>query len=119
MTAHPTKFPSGIKALADYVHSKGLKFGLTADAGMFTCGLNPGSLGKEDVDAKTFADWGVDYLKYENCYINDNKCKMQTDCPDEKTPPAEKRFSAMKDALNSTGRPILFAISNWGLENVT
>ncbi|KAH7529503.1 hypothetical protein FEM48_Zijuj05G0190800 [Ziziphus jujuba var. spinosa] len=62
-------FPSGIKALADYVHSKGLKFGIYSDAGTQTCSKTmPGSLGHEEQDAKTFASWGVDYLKYDNCF---------------------------------------------------
>ncbi|EAZ03724.1 hypothetical protein OsI_25855 [Oryza sativa Indica Group] len=68
MAADPKKFPSGIKALADYVHSKGLKLGIYSSAGSRTCSKTmPGSLGYEDIDAKTFASWGVDYLKYDNC----------------------------------------------------
>lgn len=61
------KFPSGMKALADYVHSLGLKFGLYSDAGFLTCQKRPGSLGYEEIDAQTYAEWGVDYLKYDNC----------------------------------------------------
>ena len=63
----PKKFPSGIKALADYVHSKGLKFGIYSDAGYLTCGGFPGSLGYEYQDARQYAAWGVDYLKYDWC----------------------------------------------------
>ena len=61
-------FPSGIKALADYAHSKGLKLGIYSDAGTSTCAKRPGSLGYEAVDAQTYASWGVDYLKYDNCF---------------------------------------------------
>ncbi|KAK7277069.1 hypothetical protein RIF29_18218 [Crotalaria pallida] len=68
LVPHKTKFPSGIKALADYVHGKGLKLGIYSDAGYFTCSKTmPGSLGHEEQDAKTFASWGFDYLKYDNC----------------------------------------------------
>ena len=59
----PIKFPNGIKPLIDYAHSKGLKFGLYSDAGIYTCEKKPGSLGYEEIDAKTYAEWGVDYLK--------------------------------------------------------
>ena len=67
MVPDPEKFPNGVKAVADYVHSKGLKFGLYSCAGMLTCGSRPGSFQHEFVDAKTFAEWGVDFLKYDNC----------------------------------------------------
>src|SRR5689334_8543759 len=66
--AYPEHFPSGIKALADYVHSKGLKFGLYSDAGSLTCYGRPGSAGHEFQDALQYAKWGVDYLKYDWCY---------------------------------------------------
>ena len=65
---NPDKFPSGIKALADYIHAKGLKFGLYSDAGYKTCGGFPGSLGHEYQDARQYAEWGVDYLKYDWCH---------------------------------------------------
>jgi len=102
------KFPSGIKSLADYVHSKGLKFGIYSDAGTKTCGGLPGSYGFEEIDAKVFADWGVDYLKYDYCYSPDyvsanNDYKM-----------AIARYKAMGDALKKTGRPIVFSICEWG-----
>ncbi|GMN50861.1 hypothetical protein TIFTF001_020020 [Ficus carica] len=74
LRAKPSTFPSGIKALADYVHSKGLKLGIYSDAGYWTCSKTmPGSLGHEDQDARTFAEWGVDYLKYDNCYHDGSK----------------------------------------------
>jgi len=71
------RFPSGIKALADYVHSKGLKFGIYSDAGRMTCQQRPGSYGFEERDAKQYAAWGVDYLKYEWCYSEGIKNKNE------------------------------------------
>lgn len=66
----PKRFPNGIKALADYVHSKGLKFGIYEDYGNFTCGGYPGILGHLEIDAKTFAEWEVDYIKVDGCYAD-------------------------------------------------
>jgi alpha-galactosidase len=100
----PAKFPDGIKGTADYVHSLGLKLGIYEDAGTATCAGYPGSLGHETTDAQSFASWGVDYLKYDNC--NNNGV------------PAQSRYTAMRDALAATGRPILFSLCNWGQENV-
>lgn len=99
---HRTRFPSGIKAVADYVHSKGLKFGIYANAGTMTCSSDggfPGSLDHEDQDAQLFASWGVDYLKYDNC--------------NHQGRPAIERFTAMRDALARTGRPIIYSICEW------
>jgi len=96
----PTRFPSGIKALADYVHSKGLKLGIYSDAGTQTCGGKPGSHGYEYQDAITYAGWGVDYLKYDWCNTNGIN--------------AENAYKTMRDALKSAGRPILFSICEWG-----
>ena len=101
----PAKFPDGIKATADYVHGKGLKLGIYEDAGTETCAGFPGSLGHEDVDAQTFADWGVDYLKYDNC--NNQSDGTLADY--------QKRFGAMRDALARTGRPIVYSICEWGV----
>jgi len=105
---NPQRFPSGMKALADYVHSKGLKFGIYSDAGTKTCGEMPGSFGYEEKDAQLFADWGVDFLKYDYCYCPDyastnNDYKM-----------AIARYKKMGDALKATGRPILYSICEWG-----
>src|ERR1035437_7386463 len=69
IVADPTRFPGGIKALADYVHSKGLKLGIYSDHGTSTCQGKPGSYGYEYLDALTYASWGVDYLKYDNCNL--------------------------------------------------
>ncbi|HEX2847181.1 MAG TPA: glycoside hydrolase family 27 protein [Chitinophagaceae bacterium] len=106
--ADSVKFPSGIKALADYVHSKGLKFGIYSDAGTLTCGDMPGSFGHEEKDAALFASWGVDFLKYDYCYCPDlpstnNDYKMAID-----------RYKVMGNALKATGRPILYSICEWG-----
>ncbi|KAL1556482.1 Alpha-galactosidase 1 [Salvia divinorum] len=94
-------FPSGIKALADYVHSKGLKLGIYSDAGYFTCSKKmPGSLGHEELDAKTFASWGIDYLKYDNCNHDGSKPIV--------------RYPVMTRALMNAGRPIFFSLCEWG-----
>ena len=104
----PKRFPSGIKALADYVHSRGLKFGIYSDAGTLTCGDRPGSYGFEEKDAKLFAEWGVDYLKYDYCYCPDYASENN----DFKS--AIARYKAMGDALKATGRPIVYSICEWG-----
>ena len=101
----PAKFPQGIKAVADYVHSKGLKLGIYEDAGTSTCAGYPGSLGHETQDAATFASWGVDYLKYDNC----NNAGSTT------TQQYIDRYTAMRDALAATGRPILYSLCEWGV----
>lgn len=98
--ASQDKFPSGIQATADYVHSKGLKFGIYSDAGYLTCGGFPGSLGYEYQDARTYASWGVDYLKYDWCNTG--------------TQNAPDSYKLMKDALLKAGRPIVFSICEWG-----
>ena len=97
-------FPNGIKPLVDYAHSKGLLFGLYSDAGNKTCAGRPGSLGYEDIDAKTYAEWGVDYLKYDNCYNEGISSKV--------------RYPKMGEALNKTGRPIFYSLCQWGEEEV-
>ena len=96
----PQRFPSGMKALADYVHSKGLKFGLYSDAGTLTCQKRPGSRGYEFQDARQYAAWGVDYLKYDWCSTS--------------TQNAPASYSIMRDALAKAGRPIVFSICEWG-----
>ncbi|CAB9502349.1 Probable alpha-galactosidase B [Seminavis robusta] len=94
------KFPSGMTALGDYIHSKGLKFGLYSDAGLMTCQQRPGSLGVESIDAQTYADFGCDFLKYDNCFSFHL--------------PPQQRYQAMRDALNATGRPIFYSLCEWG-----
>ena len=100
----PEKFPSGMKALADYVHSKGLKFGMYSCAGILTCAGYPSSYDHEFQDAALFAQWGIDYLKYDYCNFPKN-----ADCIN--------RYQTMSMALKATGRDILFAACNWGSEN--
>ena len=94
------RFPSGIKALADYVHAKGLKFGIYSDAGSKTCGGHPGSRGHEYQDALKYAEWGVDYLKYDWCSTEGLK--------------AEGAYATMRDALATAGRPIVLSLCEWG-----
>ena len=94
------KFPSGIKALADYIHSKGLKLGIYSDAGYRTCGGFPGSLGYEYQDARQYAAWGVDYLKFDWCNTGNKSA------PDS--------YQLMRRALEKAGRPIVFSICEWG-----
>ena len=98
--ADPKQFPSGVKVLADYVHSKGLKFGLYSDAGAKTCAGRPGSQGHEYQDALQYARWGADYLKYDWCNTG--------------TRNAEEAYLTMSTALLSTGRPIVFSMCEWG-----
>ncbi len=108
LRADPTRFPSGMKALGDYIHGKGLKFGIYGDRGLRTChhyyagpvGSQSGSYGNEARDAQTFASWGVDYLKYDNCDPAPGS-NMQTD------------YTNMKNALAATGRPIVYSICAW------
>jgi alpha-galactosidase len=101
IVADAERFPSGIKALADYVHSKGLKFGIYTDAGTMTCAKRTGSIGHEYQDAKQYANWGVDYLKEDWC----NTLPGQN---------SESSYSLMRNALAESGRPIVFSICEWG-----
>jgi alpha-galactosidase len=96
----PERFKGGMKALADYIHSKGLKFGVYSDAGARTCEGRPASNGYEVEDARQYAAWGVDYLKYDWC---------NTDGVDPKI-----AYPTMRDALKATGRPIVFSMCEWG-----
>jgi len=100
--ADPARFPSGMKALADYVHSKGLKLGLYTDAGTLTCAKRPGSLNHEVQDAKTYAGWGIDYVKIDWCAAEGLDPEVQ--------------YGKFRDALAQSGRPIMFSICNWGVK---
>ena len=104
LVADPAKFPNGMKAVADYVHSKGLKFGMYSCAGIMTCAGYPSSYDHEFVDAQTFADWGVDFLNYDFCNFPEH-----ADC--------KTRYATMSMALKATGREILFSACNWGKED--
>jgi alpha-galactosidase len=102
IVADPERFPSGIKALADYVHSKGLKLGIYTDAGTLTCEKRPGSLNHEFQDAKTYASWGIDYVKIDWCHSEGLDPEVQ--------------YAKFRDALAQSGRPIVFSICNWGVK---
>ncbi|MCK9183323.1 MAG: carbohydrate-binding protein [Fibrobacteraceae bacterium] len=114
LQADPTRFPSGMKALGDYIHSKGLKFGIYGDRGLRTChhynnsssfpNSQSGSYLKEERDAKMFASWGVDYLKYDNCEPASGSNQQQD-------------YERMRDALLNSGRDIVFSICAWGYQD--
>lgn len=97
---NPQRFPSGIKALADYVHAKGLKLGIYSDAGSMTCGGHPGSRGYEFQDAQTYAKWGIDYLKYDWCNTEGLS--------------AQGAYKTIMAALKKAGRPMILSICEWG-----
>jgi alpha-galactosidase len=105
----PNRFPSGMKSLADYLHSKGFLFGLYTDAGTETCSDGernmsiPGSYGHYDQDAKTYAAWGMDFVKMDWCNTDGLDPKVQ--------------YPQMTKSLNATGRPIFFSMCEWGLKN--
>ncbi len=103
LVADPEKFPHGMKYVADYVHSKGLKFGMYSCAGMHTCAGYPGSFDHEFIDAKTFAEWGVDFLKYDYCFH-------------PSTVPGNILYKRMAVALANSGRDILFSACSWGID---
>jgi len=96
-------WPNGMYNLGQYIHSLGLKFGIYSDSGTFTCAGRPGSLGFEVIDALTYAAWGIDYLKFDNCNSKNIDPKL--------------RYPVMRDSLNATGRPILFSLCEWGVED--
>jgi alpha-galactosidase len=100
IVADAQRFPSGIKALADYIHGKGLKFGLYSDAGEYTCQHRPGSKDHEMQDAQQYAEWGVDYVKYDWCYSAGLTQQVV--------------YAKMRNALLATGRPMVFSICEWG-----
>jgi alpha-galactosidase len=100
IVADATKFPSGIRALADYVHSLGLLFGLYSDAGIKTCQGRPGGLWHEQQDAASYKEFDVDYLKYDNCFNLDVN--------------VHTRYQAMHDALNASGHALFFSMCEWG-----
>lgn len=97
------RFPSGLKALSDYIHSKGLKFGIYSSAGFKTCQGFPASLGVEEVDAASYSEWGVDYLKYDNCFQDYGLPQV--------------RFPPMASALQASGRDVFYSLCEWGREN--
>jgi alpha-galactosidase len=100
IVADPQRFPSGIKALADYIHAAGLKFGIYSDVGSKTCAGRPGSLGHEFQDARQYAAWTVDYLKYDWC--------------NSITQDSRASYSLMRQALDASGRAVVLSICEWG-----
>lgn len=98
----PERFPGGIKALADHVHGLGLKIGIYSDAAEQTCGSHPGSFGHEEQDARLWASWGIDYLKYDYCHAPEDQAT------------AVERYTRMGEALRKTGREFLFSLCEWG-----
>jgi len=100
LVADPAKFPSGMRALGDFLHAKGFKFGIYNCAGTLTCGGLPGGRGHEFQDARLYASWGVDFLKYDWC--------------NHGTGNAEETYRTMSSALRATGRPIVFSLCEWG-----
>lgn len=97
LVADSSRFPSGIQRLAELIHALGLKIGITASAGSTSCTGSPGSLSFERIDAQTFAQWGIDYLKYDSCGLTGELNTWQV-------------FSTMRDALNATGRAIYYSV---------
>jgi len=100
LVADPKKFPNGMKAFADYVHSKGLKFGIYNCAGTKTCAGYPGTRGYEYQDARLYASWGVDYLKFDWCYADGENAK--------------EAYATMSKAIKAAGRPMIFSLCEWG-----
>ncbi len=116
---HPNERFPDMKALADYVHAKGLKFGIYSSPGAKTCGGYEGSLGHEEQDAKMYAAWGVDYLKYDLCSMQDQMSDLRKAHPE--SPMAEYElmigaFKKMGDALKATGRPIVYSLCQYGMD---
>ncbi len=112
-----SKFPD-MKALADYVHSKGLKIGIYSGPGAQTCAKYAGSLGHEAQDAKTYADWGFDYLKYDLCSYRQNMDQEAPNDPAKRTQMMKEAYEKMHKALLATGRPIVYSFCQYGWDAV-
>ncbi len=102
LVADPKKFPNGMKAIGDYIHSKGLKYGIYEDRGRMTCQQLPGSFEHEQIDMETFASWGVDYIKIDSCFADTNG-RMSFD-----------DYALYRKFLDDTGRPVVLSISDFG-----
>jgi len=102
LQADPEKFPHGMKAIGDYIHSKGLKYGIYQDRGVMTCQQLPGSFEHEEIDMKTFAAWGVDYIKLDSCFAESNGRMSSED------------YAIYRKHIKATGRPIVLSISDFG-----
>jgi alpha-galactosidase len=143
MVPDPVRFPEGIAGIASQIHTLGLKIGLYSSAGTETCAGYPASIGYEYLDAATFAEWGIDYLKYDNCHVPTNWKDEYIACvPDSthgqkfpngtcqdisKTAPADydwstsktaERYRIMRNALHAQNRTILYSLCEWGRANV-
>ncbi|KAJ5365991.1 Aldolase-type TIM barrel [Penicillium concentricum] len=140
MIPDPSKFPDGISGVAKQVHDLGLKIGIYSSAGETTCAAYPASLGYEKVDAQSFAEWGIDYLKYDNCGVPSDWEDTYNDCvPDKgnfpngtcpdltkpapegydwKTSKTYQRYTAMRDALLNVDRTIFYSLCDWGYADV-
>lgn len=119
LLAHPEKFPNGIKPLADYAHSKGLKFGLHTVPGTHDCGGNPvGGYGHEELHVKQFVEWGLDFVKLDKCRLNGDACET---CPKGRTGWSEKTLDSLykkwSRLLYNSGRKILFSVSAYNFRD--
>ena len=101
----PNRFPNGMRAVADYVHSLDLKLGIYSDRGTRTCGGRPGSFEYEVQDAQTYAEWGIDYLKYDNCSPAEGR--------EDDTPEMQEDFAIMGEALRQSGRDVVYSVCAW------
>ena len=111
------KFPD-MKALADYVHSKGLKIGIYSSPGPQTCAHYEGSLGHEEQDAKTYADWGIDFLKYDLCSFRNNMKQEHPNDPDAQDRMMRDAYMKMHNAIVKTGRPMVYSLCQYGFDQV-
>ena len=102
LVADPEKFPAGMRAIGNYIHSRGLKFGIYQDRGKMTCQQLPGSLGHERIDMETFAEWGVDYIKMDSCFAENNGRMSSED------------YAILRRWIRATGRPMVLSISDFG-----
>jgi hypothetical protein len=102
LVGDPQKFPNGMKSLGDYIHSKGLKFGIYECRGFLTCMKLPGSFKHEEQDMQTFASWGVDYIKLDGCYAERNGRKSSVE------------LALYRSSIDKTGRPMILSISDFG-----
>ena len=102
LVAEAKKFPNGMKAIGDYIHSKGLKYGIYQDRGKLTCQQLPGSFGHERIDMETFAQWGVDYIKMDSCFAENNGRMSSED------------YALYRKFIKAAGRPIVLSISDFG-----
>jgi len=116
---HPNERFPDMKALGDYIHSKGMKFGIYSSPGAQTCGHYEGSLGHEAQDAKMYAEWGVDFLKYDLCSFQDNMHQVEAEHPDDPNAANNLMIAAyrkMGDSLKATGRPIVYSLCQYGVD---